>query len=178
MIIIESITISCEGDIPVPLPPYWGEASALKNGEVWKPKVLAGNLPGLDPDMNYIWINMDWYVPVIGSQQEGLGISELSIHHIGERINLNDSITLKQSNQTLGTYYTLQSDSKSGDQYRVLKSADNYAVLTHWDPVKLEVKGEFQCTFVRKDPQHPILLMYPDTVRFTKGTFHTRVHIR
>jgi len=72
-------------------------------------------------------------------------------------------------------FFTLAQDGDVGqDVFDVLESEDNYIEIKNFDAKTLEIKGAFQVTYVISSRStEPSSL--PDTLRFTEGSFETRI---
>lgn len=62
----------------------------------------------------------------------------------------------------------------SGERYEVLESEDNFLVIDSYEEQSREISGSFQVTFVIQ-PDARLTHWYPDTLRFTGGTFYSRI---
>ena len=170
--IISICFISCRKEEPRMLGhPYWGEASALRNGKEWLPKVrgVRSNL-----DSSLIGININWFQAETNFQREYLGFINVPKSEVFDTIKLK-SFVPSSTELSFVSYGTLIDDGDvSGDDYDLLESEDNWLIVTEWNESTTEIKGNFQASFLFKGDEHKT----PDagdTVRFTNGFFHTRI---
>ena len=158
--------VSCEDEFPNY---YWGEASALKNGQPWYGRIYA--LP--NPQFGYgfdilIDVFNDWEF-----HREGLSFFKIpySVHH-----NLIDTINARIDTLLIAAFYATSIGGDAlGDVFKVYNGeSKNYITVTAYNEITGEVRGQFAVAFIfvergstRSDPSAP------DTIRFTKGQFHT-----
>ena len=161
---------SCKDD-PSFIPDiYWGEVSALKNGQPWKGLIYA------QPNKPY-----GFFVRIDVFKNQEFHREALTIFKIPYDIQKNTIDTIRFEIDTALTgasYATLVDDGDVlGDGFKVYEGeTENYITVTSYNEETGEVGGEFEVTFVfsepggnRSDPSAP------DTIRFTNGQFHTKV---
>jgi hypothetical protein len=167
LILISIILAGCQKDEAISpfVWPYWGEASALKNGVIWKPKVIA-----LQDELNplYFGINFDLYnnadiwrnaLTIWGIKKGDIGVFKISSDSIPEYISC---------------FYTtiLEDGDVLGDVFKLDKTKENTVEITEISGN--EITGKFNVTLIR-DISRPNYLESSDTLRFTDGVFHTRI---
>lgn len=167
LILISIILASCQKDEAISpfVWPYWGDASALKNGVIWEPKVIALRD---ERDTLIYGIALDLYnrsdflrnsLMIWGLKKEEKGLFKIS----------SDSIP-----EIISTFYatSLEDGDVTGDIFKLDKTKDNTVEITEISGN--EIKGKFNVTLIR-DTSRPKYLESSDTLRFTDGTFHTRI---
>lgn len=104
-------------------------------------------------------------------------ITDLSTEVTGfKTLTISDFVTnnwCESSQHVFSAFYTTHDDAII-DYYRVLETEVNHLVIESINQEKLEMKGTFNVTFVI-DHRSVGSTLLPDTVRFTKGTFQTRI---
>jgi hypothetical protein len=167
LILISIILASCQKDEAISpfVWPYWGDASAFKNGVIWKPKVI-----GIRDEENNERYNL---VFDIYNDKDFLR-NNLTIHGIelGKiKIFPINSDSVPQPVSSL--FATILEDGDVlGDVFTLDKTKDNTVEITEISGN--EIKGKFTATLIR-DTSRPKYLESSDTLRFTDGTFHTRI---
>lgn len=148
---------------------YWGEASALRNGQPWRGLIYAR------PHSPYgFYIRMDVY-NAQGFQREALTIFKIpaTVQH-----NQIDTIRADADTTLTGATYSTQVDDGDvlGDLFKVYHHGGNYVNVSSFNKATGEVSGEFAVTLVfagppdtRSDPA------ITDTVHFTGGQFRAKV---
>jgi len=145
--------------------PYWGTASALKNGIIWEPKVIALQD---ERDTLIYGIALDLYnrndflrnsLMIWGLKKEEKGLFKITSDSIPEIISAFYATSLEDGDVT-------------GDIFKLDKTKDNTVEITEISGN--EIKGKFTATLIR-DTSRPKYLESSDTLRFTDGTFHTRI---
>ena len=149
---------------------YWGEVTAIKNGEVWTGKIYAQSNEPFDGFTIRVDVYDKWEF-----QREALFLAKIPYK---EQRNLIDTIKASVDTTLTGaSYATLVDDGDVlGDIFKVYgEKTDNHVTITSYNERTKEVKGEFQVTLIfdkldsRSDPSAP------DTIRFTNGKFHTKI---
>ncbi len=155
---------------------YWGEASSKKNGVDWEGYVNALVLGSIH-DCTLISISIEtyskeWY------HRELLSFSYIPIntkrHFI---VGLNYNRYNYDSLPPSGNYITSLDDGDvAGPSYDLLEedSISDYIEITNIDGD--EITGVFQASFVKDSLSLGIRYSnFPDTIRFLKGHFHTKI---
>lgn len=167
LIIISIILAGCQKDEAISpfVWPYWGEASALKNGVIWKPKVI-----GIVDNDNIGRYNLvfDLY------NNKDFLRNNLTIHGLNRGIIKLFSINSDSVPQPISSLFAtiIEDGDVLGDVFNLDKAKDNFVEITELNGD--EIKGKFNITFVR-DKSNPLYLETSDTLRFTDGVFHTRI---
>ncbi len=167
------ICFSCSKD-QVGVSYYWGEASALRNGEHWEPKAyLFSRVQDIGP--GYFEVTLNWFHPVNGFLREGIGLSKIDVTRLHDTIVVDNSYFLDVETGTSTGFYgtVLDHGDVGGDIYMVLESEENFLIVTDWNAENEEIWGVFQVTFVFAEEKHETPDI-PDTLRFTNGVFHTK----
>ncbi len=146
---------------------YWGEITALKNGEPWRGEIRANpnKLEGDGFD-----ISVDVY------DDKSIRIEFLSIVRIPllEQYTIVDTLLFPEGimGKSTSAGYGLSHDDAQIAFYYVLEEdgITNYINVTSYNEATGEVKGEFEISYLQTRAQS-----VPDTVRFTEGLFHTRI---
>lgn len=175
MIFLIPLTIlqSCKEDPSIIPDIYWGEASAIKNGEPWSGRIYAQpNEPygyGFDISID-VFNNQEFLREVLHIAKIPYNMSKTKIDTLDIRVD----VTL-----TAASYSSLVDDGDVlGDLFKVYEGEEeNYIIITEYNEETGEIRGEFEVAFVfdegplgtRSDPT------VPDTIRFTNGTFHTKI---
>jgi hypothetical protein len=147
---------------------YWGTASAEFNGDS-----LAFR-PFCDTDGLYLGITLDRY------RSNDILQYHLNFGHIQQQAYVIDSLAAYNNSgantREFVTLLSLLADGASvGNIYKPLESEENTLEITSWNALNNEIKGKFHCTFVL-DPDWQVNdPSAPDTIRFTKGDFYTRL---
>lgn len=159
------LVLSCDNDA---FGPYWGKASANKDGAEWKGEIRGIQLNDL------MALTMHRLTPE-GYLREDLYISsipkEVGVHTIPQ------TDTLRTYQFVTAKYFTFEDD---GDViegvYYVDASADNFIEI---ESIKRGVyKGTFQVRlFVLPDSKASFPYL-PDTVSFTNGKFKTKILLK
>jgi hypothetical protein len=167
-IYIALILTSCtqEPQEPAPEGPWWGEASATKNGISWigKPYAVTSKEYSDRVNISIDSLMNDYYTT------KSLEIYRVPVYLGTYRIfdnlpKINDSIVRAK-------YYFVDYDVLYGT-YKVLESdSSSFITVTSYDSVSKEVKGTFDVTLVKEISPGPNA---PDTIRFRNGMFHTKV---
>jgi len=145
--------------------PYWGEATALKNGSVWTPKVIGLQI---ENDTSTYSLQLDLYNSA-DIWRNALTIWGLKKNELGSFKITSDSIP-----EIISCFYTtiLEDGDVLGDVFKLDKSVENFIDVTEINGS--EIKGKFNVTLIR-DTSRPNYLETSDTLRFTDGQFHTRI---
>ena len=168
--ILTSVTIiSCKkentGETPKFPPNYWGEASAQKNGIIWKA------------------------APVCQTNFNNNNTSTIEIDSFINGSFLTESLMFQEVPLAIGTYdvfkstgvdngvldshlYFWESDVPLG-LYHVLEGFPNQLTISSYDTTSKEIKGAFTLTLLVDHRPYPGA---PDTIRFTNGQFHGRLY--
>ena len=160
-----SVLVSCVDDFPEY---YWGTVSALKNGEPWNGQIFAG-----------LYEPYGFFIHVDVFNDQGIHRELFIISKIPAEEQRNRIDTIRERVDTVLTaasYGTSDGDVQ-GDLFIVLEGEfENYVTVTSYSEITGEVRGEFAVSFIfgergghRSDPSAP------DTIRFTKGEFHTLI---
>jgi hypothetical protein len=160
----------------VSLPPlnkdYWGEASANKNNEAWRPYVIGRTARGWPGVYS---ITMDTYdknnAPVGGLIIFGLPLDSTGVFRITEthaQSTKNGAIS--------ALYVTMDGDDALGDSFALLRSENNYIEISQ---IKNDtVSGRFNVYCFRNEQITGPIRRYSeksDTIRFTEGKFYTKI---
>ncbi len=168
LILIVLILNNCtqEPDTNIHNPPYWGEASVIKNGVAWTGKPLAS-------------ININ----------HGKTI-EMQIDSVDRHNFALEGCSLIKVPFEPGTYPLVNTDARINDglvgasynfmdydvimaYYLVAESdSSSFITVTSYDSLSGDIRGSFDATFAvygRHDKS------YPDTIRLRNGRFHTRI---
>jgi hypothetical protein len=159
-----TILHGCDND-PLQGGPYWGTASANKNGVHWNGKIRGSEQNGM------IGITIDKH------SSQGFLREDLFMDRIPKFVgtySIPKTDTLRIHNHPTSNYFTLQDD---GDVlqgvYYVDPNSTSFVELKSLQGDFFE--GSFEVVFL-VDPEsknrYPFL---PDTVRFTNGKFRTRI---
>ncbi len=144
---------------------YWGEVTALQNGEPWEEACLASDFDLADGEK----FNMISRVLIYNhflTESMGLGKIPFSLgtYMVKSKLPLDDG----QIVGGFGFYH----DDQTLAHYDILEVENsNFMTITSYDSSTLELKGIFDLTFLRISGSSE----YPDTVRFTNGLFHTKI---
>ncbi|MBX2965203.1 MAG: hypothetical protein KF845_03590 [Cyclobacteriaceae bacterium] len=157
----------CDND-PLQGGPYWGTASANKNGVPWNGKIRGSEQNG----MLGITINKH--------SSQGFLREDLFIDRIPKTIgaySIPKTDTTRVYDHVTSSYFTLEDDGDVIlDVYFVdANDSTHFVEITSYNPNTEEFTGKFQVRFVRDDrrvKRHPSI---PDTIRFTNGNFKTRI---
>ena len=152
---------------------YWGEATALKNGEQWN-ALIYGHRRSVPTHIGASF-SIDVY-DVFGD----VGFRRETLHFF--RVPLKKGIyefvksIAQDSLDSPGVrhLYILQDGDVVGDLFTILESEENYIEVLSLEGD--EITAEFQVTFVRDDLESISNPEVPDTIRFTNGYFHTRLN--
>jgi hypothetical protein len=134
---------------------YWGEAFAYLNDELWEPKPVAYNLNDTAFTVEFVSYTNEM-------RSASLGIKSLSA---------NRSIINKEYFGKISSYVLLDHDAILCF-YKPNCKIFNRVKITAFNEMTREVKGTFEASFSRGCANHGTL---PDTLRITKGVFHTRI---
>jgi hypothetical protein len=150
-----------------PLPSYyWGNASALLNGQNWIGHPFAGvhinNIKGFSININVLDGSNIYKLEELNFAQIPFVPGKYALHNPVPGVN--DDLTrgayfILDDDVTLGNYIVLESDSSS------------FITLMSYDSLAKEVKGTFDVTFIVDHKARPDS---PDTIRFKNGQFHTK----
>lgn len=144
---------------------YWGEASALRNGELWKanpacyisPRNKTNLIISIDSFIQNYYLKESLGIvdipPVVGTYP----IKTLT----GEESSPYSTLTMWDADLPLGEYRMLESDSLT-----------NRFTLLSYDTLTKEITGAFNLSFLVSHLPYP---SYPDTIRFKNGYFHGRL---
>ena len=159
--------LSC---VPTPEKPsldegYWGEAFALRNGELWKtnPACWISQL-----DNTTLIVQLDSFIENY-CYKEGLIFANIP-PKIGtypvkkfksNESNLYSVLSMWDADSPLGGYHILEADSNT-----------NRFTLLSYDTLSKEMTGAFNVGFLVSGKPYP---SYPDTIRFKNGYFHGRL---
>lgn len=169
LIIIFLISGSCRktADEPLDPSPYWGFASASKNGLPWLGKGWAL------PNRNITKPLLDIFVDSLNKYEMALeGCSFVKVPSepgtyplVNTDINVDDGL--------VGASYAFMDYDVIMAYYLVAESdSSSFLTVTSYDSLSGEVRGSFEATFAvygRHDKS------YPDTIRLRNGQFHTRI---
>lgn len=149
---------------------YWGEVTALKNGESWNGKIRA------TPNALYGYgfdIRVDVY------NEYDIKIEYFNIARIPylERYYIIDTIKSYVDTVLTGaTYLTLNGDVIYNSYDVFPGDIDNFINVTSYNETTREVEGAFEVMFVKIQRPPGNIPSSPDTLRFTNGIFHTKVN--
>ncbi len=143
----------------------WGTAEAKRNGEDWAGACYSrfdAENPGFF-GVNFGVYNNNYYY--LGSLSFSNIPPQVGSYVVTKRV-------LWEYEGARGYYSIFDIDVPLGD-YNIINGAEsNYIAIDSYDTVSREIKGRFEVTMlVNKRPSADA----PDTVRFTQGTFHTRL---
>lgn len=147
---------------------YWGEASALKNGEEWNPEVIA-----IKSEESFA-VFIDGYLQDNGSPY----MERLSIAPLPHSNGIYDLFDVKTINvlesDSIQAFYSTSFGDVLGDTYRPDNNSNNYIEILEYNACTKEIRGTFNVTLVlsKDDASGP---PPPDTLKFTNGTFHTKI---
>ncbi|MDP1813484.1 MAG: hypothetical protein Q8K92_03465 [Leadbetterella sp.] len=152
-------------DPPVDNSPYWGTCSAIVNGENWEGDPVAGVNINHGNGVDLIIDSLDKY----GIKRSVLGIMKVPLK-IGTYPIV---VTTPQVNDgKVGAINAPLEDDIVLGYYKVLElDSSSYITLTSYDSVSNEISGIFDITFLKEQGGS----LYPDTLRFRDGQFHTKV---
>lgn len=150
---------------------YWGEASAIKNGEPWNGLIYA------QPDEPY---GYGFSISINAFNKQQILRENLHFYKIPYIVKKNkiDTIELRIDTVLTGASYNtiLDDGDVLGDIFDVYNGAsENYIRVTSYDENSGEVRGEFAVTFVFDETDNRSDPTAPDTIRFTNGQFHTKI---
>lgn len=189
LVALSFLFLSCKKETPIRQRPHWGEVSAMVNGESWS------NF------MKYESAQETWPIKIYGYEGSdrsdhpcNLSTFSIMMHKLNPsgfdrewlvfaKIPARKGIYIPEGKpgscdiDTLpsASYGTSQDDGDAlKDVYELVQSENNHITITSFDPVSEEIKGSYQLTFViqSKSAWPPD---YPDTVRFSRGEFHTKI---
>lgn len=152
-----------EEETPIELEPWWATSGALKNDKVW---VTNSTFASLNQQSNELLISVatqDYFY----------------------KYNKEDILFRYIPNQE-GTYKLIEDAQKNGKPVvgllfrfadgdvvstgTLIEKAENELYIDQIDAQTREIKGRFQVTFYDKNTN--------DTLRYTKGVFHTRYNLQ
>lgn len=90
---------------------------------------------------------------------------------IGKYKSIGEDIYCYQDNLAYSAFIPLIGDDVLGENYEVLDTENNYISIQSIDRRGGIITGKFQCTFLNVNDD-------TDTVRFTNGSFKTKVSVR
>lgn len=147
--------------------PYWGDAMALLNGNIWTPKIYAG---ANEPYQQGIDILMNKY-----NDQDFLR-QTLFLYKIPKQVGkyplVENDIRVIDSLTGAEFYTSLEDGDILGDTFILLDNiVDNYVQIDKIEGDQLW--GTFQMALIRDGQKSD--LSVPDTIIITGGEFHTRI---
>ncbi len=152
---------------------YWGEATALKNGEQWN-ALIYGHRRSVPTHIGASF-SIDVYDVFgdVGFWRQALSFFRVPLEK--GTYNLVKSVA-QDSLESPGANYIfiLQDGDVAGDLFTILESEENYIEVLSFDDD--EIAAGFQVTFVRYNLETISNPEVPDTIRFTNGYFHTRLN--
>jgi hypothetical protein len=144
---------------------FWGETTALQNGESWEAcpfsdfDLADGEKFNLVSD---VLINNNFLVESLGFIKIPFS---LGTYTVTSELPINN-------NEQVGGFFSFQHDDEIRAGYEVTEADNsNFLTITSYDSTTLELKGTFDLTFLKTSGSSE----YPDTVRFTNGEFHTKI---
>ncbi len=180
---------TCKREAQRPRFPNWGFVTATANGEPWltfmtntaiqQPwSIKIYGYEGSDRsdhpcNQNTFSINMRKFNPD-GFMREALSFGKIPARE-GTYLLKGRPGPCNIDTLPAASFNTSQDDGDVGkDVYRVLQTESSWLTVSSYDPTTQEIKGTFSVTFIM-DYKSPSLPVYPDTVRFTNGSFHTKI---
>jgi hypothetical protein len=163
-----ALLVSCskEPQNTQPEGPWWGEATAEKNGMLWKAKPYAFVNINHGNGLNVLIDSLD---------RDNLKREELAFYKVPFTPGTYPVVnTPPQVNDSLvgANFYYVEVDILYG-VYKILEAdSSSFITLTSYDTVSKEVKGTFDVTFIKEIKPYPSA---PDTIRLRNGKFHTKV---
>lgn len=169
---------NCKKTVEEPIiTPYSGEATALKDGEVWtgEPYVIF-----LKPHEKLLSVSIHVFNEV-GFLRQSLGFYKFP-PQTGLYLLRNTS-TMKEDSLVGAGYNTLLFDGDViGGHWDILETEDNQLEIEEVNLETGDVRGTFQVTMVLDSTIRNLYLEelesplpYEDTIRFTNGTFFTKI---
>lgn len=164
--------ISCsDDDMPIveESSPFWGEITALKNGESWNASVYAA--------INTTHGTEDWLHIIVRLFDENEILREtMALVKIPLIPNTHSVFPdIYEDDGKAGALYSIYAvDVPLADYLPLESDSTSFITLEEYDEASGEVKGTFDITFVA-DWKSSLVAEEPDTIRFTNGVFHTRV---
>ena len=151
---------------------YWGEVTALKNGEPWNGKIRAA------PNAIFGY-GFDIRIDVYNGYDIQIESFKITKIPYLERYYIIDTIKSNVDSVLTGASYgTLLGGDVIGNLYNVFPGdINNFITVTSYNETTREVEGAFEVMFVKRPIQGYIGdPSSPDTLRFTNGIFHTKVN--
>ena len=157
--------------------PFFGEMSALVNGEPWTVFPRRGILGALTSHEGEA--KMSIFMSIFDARHGDLPplpdfIETLYIESIPRRLGTY-SLPLPGVSESQGLYFhaSVHGDDVVGLLYYLDVSEEAFISIDAYDPSTCTFQGTFALTVVNTQPKD----MYPyvDTLRFTEGRFHTHV---
>lgn len=145
---------------------YWGEASVLKNGNVWNGKIRAVQHNFSDGKVN---------VTIKPSTGDDLSLEELYFFKVPKKVGkypLNITSSQPPDDSLVGAHYFIGYEDLLDSVYDLAENdSTSYLEITEYNKRKDEFRGKFHLTLYRTS----FASATPDTLVFTNGTFHTRI---
>ena len=146
---------------------YWGEASVLKNGNVWNGKIRASQHTFSDEKVN---------ISIKPSTGDDLDLEELYFFKVPKKAGkypLSLAYDQPPDDSVVGARYFIGYDDLLYDVYDIAANdSTSYLEITEYNKRKDEFRGKFHVRLYRTLAGS---VNVPDTLIFTEGTFHTRI---
>lgn len=148
--------------------PYWGEISALKNGEPWTASIYA-TINDTHGAENWLHLIVSLFDET-DIPREGLSFVKIPIGTGTYPVFFAD---IQEDDGKAGALHSiLDFDVLLAAYYPIERDSTNVITISEYDEASGEVKGAFEVIFVVDWKSES---SFPDTVRFTNGVFHTRI---
>lgn len=170
--------INCKKTVEEPIiTPYSGEATALKDGDVWSGELYA---IFLKPKEELLSVSIEVFNEV-GFLRQSLGFYKFPPQT--GLYPLRNTSTMKEDSLVGAVYSTLLFDGDVlGGIWYLLETEDNQLEIEEVNLETGDVRGTFQVTMVLDSTIRNLYLEelesplpYEDTIRFTNGRFFTKI---
>ncbi len=147
--------------------PYWGESSAIINGEDWTAQPTAS----IDLIHGNTWLVTMSFYDQFNILRSGLNLSNVPFipgtYPAGKR-------NIEMNNTSLGATFTYWDGDQTDGYYTVLESdSSSFVTVKSYDSITKELRGTFDITFLAV--HKPPYANAQDTLRVRNGSFHTKV---
>ena len=150
-----------------PIPPFFGEVSAIFNDEAWEASPL---VRFYENDNSKVSITMKYYL------YEGYSVNFLGFFQIPLTLDTLDLINTSTRDGLPTSFFMLQDGDAIISQYFLADMGfDNQLIITNYDEESRSIEGTFQAGFLIDsllDASKPYL---PDTMIFKNGHFTSKV---
>ena len=165
--VIIFLFLSCEKENQY----YWGEATALKNGEEWSAVVHA--------ELNkYYPEKIDIIIDVLDKNKlETEGLNLRKVFMAEGLYDVSNSNSNEKPDSIGSSFYTSIGGDVTSNSYHVDEQGNSFVKITNYNSRTKIIEGNFQITYIITEPRSPWVENPADTIHFTHGYFKTKVRM-